>query len=175
MASSGHNSPATAAFAPGRTGYIIRLACALCCLWLSACSDEPASPEQALRAVLEAGEQAVEARDLMAVMERVDPDYRDDRQRDWRQLRALLAGYFFRHPDVYVISQVERIEILQPDKAEVVLFAGLAGSAQEASGPLSGLRGQLLRFDMTFRQVEAEDWRLLTASWRPVTREDLAE
>ena len=147
----------------------------LCVLLISACSDDPLTPEQELQAVLEAGELEVEARDLMAVMERVDPDYRDQQQRDWRQLRALLAGYFFRHPDVYVISQLDRIEIEQPGQAEVVLYAGLAGSAQEAAGSLSGLRGQLLRFDMTFRRVDVDDWRLLTASWRPVTREDLAE
>jgi hypothetical protein len=144
-------------------------------LLLSGCGSEPATPEEEVRAVLEAGELEVEERDLFAVMQRVDQEYTDAKQRDWRQLRALLAGYFFRHPHIYVISQVERIDIPQPGRAEVVLFAGLAGSAQEAAGPLSGLSGNLLRFDLSFRRVEADDWRLLSAAWRPVTREDLAE
>ncbi len=146
-----------------------------CVVLLSGCGGEPVTPEQEMRAVLEAGELEVEARDLIAVMQRIDEDYRDERQRDWRQLRALLAGYFFRHPDIFVISQVERIEIPQPDRAEVVLFAGLAGSAQEAAGPVSGWSGRLLRFDMSFRRVDAQDWRLLSATWRPVSREDLTE
>ena len=152
-----------------------RFALLLLLLSLAGCSDEPASPEEEIRAVLAAGELEVEARDLLAVMERVDEDYRDAQQRDWRQLRAMLAGYFFRHPDIYVISKVDRIEITQADRADVVLFAGLAGSAQEAAGPLSGLSGHLLRLDLTFRREQADDWRLLSASWRPVTREDLAE
>lgn len=170
-----HASKTSVTFTRGKLGFFPIVAWLTGLLLLSACSDEPLTPEQELRAVLEAGEQEVEARDLMAVMERVDPEYRDERQRDWRQLRALLAGYFFRHADVYVFSQVGSVEVLQPDRAEVVLFAGLAGSAEEASGPLSGLRGQLLRFDMTFRRLDQDDWRLLTAGWRPVTREDLAE
>jgi hypothetical protein len=144
-------------------------------LLLCGCGGEPATPEEEVRAVLEAGELEVEERDLFAVMQRVDQNYRDANQRDWRQLRALLAGYFFRHPNIYVISQVEHIDISQAGRAEVVLFAGLAGSAQEAAGPLSGLSGNLLRFDLSFRRVEADDWRLLNAAWRPVTREDLAE
>jgi hypothetical protein len=170
-----HASIATATSVSGKRRLILIALWLVCALLLSACGGEPVTPEEELQAVLEAGEQEVEARDLLAVMERVDADYRDEQQRDWRQLRALLAGYFFRHPNVYVISQVERIEIPQPGRAEVVLFAGLAGSAQEAAGPLSGLRGQLLRFDMSFRRVDADDWRLLNAAWRPVMREDLAE
>ena len=152
-----------------------RLALLLLVLLLAGCSDEPATPEQEIRAVLAAGELEVEARDLLAIMERVDEGYQDEKQRDWRQLRAMLGGYFLRHPDVYVISQVDRIEILQPDRADVVLFAGLAGSAQEAAGPLSGLSGHLLRFDLRLRREQADDWRLLSATWRPVTRDDLAE
>jgi hypothetical protein len=141
---------------------------------MAACGHEPISPEEQLRAVLEAGEREVEARELSAVMELVDPDYRDEHQRDWRQMRALLAGYFFRHPSIYVISQVERIEIHQPDRASVVLFAGLAGSAQEAASPLSGWRGNLLRLDLEFTRRDEETWLLVSAAWRPVTRDDLA-
>ena len=154
---------------PGRFVLLLML------LLLVACSDEPVTPEQEVRAVLAAGELEVEERDLLAVMERIDEEYLDEKRRDWRQLRAMLAGYFFRHPDIYVISQIDHIEIPQPGRAEVVLFAGLAGSAQEAAGPLSGLRGNLLRLDLTFRRKEADDWRLLSATWRPVTREDLTE
>jgi hypothetical protein len=144
-------------------------------LLFSACGGEPASPEQELQIVLEAAELEVEARNLPALMQRVDPDYTDAGQRDWRQLRALLAGYFLRHPEIYVISQVERIDITQPGQAQVVLFAGLAGSAHEAAGPLSGLRGRLLRFDLSFRRVSADDWLLQRAAWRRIRQEDLVE
>lgn len=139
---------------------------------LAGCGSEPSSPEAQLRALLEAGEAAVESRDLTAAMDMVDPDYRDSGQRDWRQLRAMLAGYFFRHPTIYVISQIDRIEMVQPERAHIVLFAGLAGSAQEAAGPLTGWRGNLLRFELEFRRHGEEEWRLTSAAWRSATRED---
>ncbi len=139
---------------------------------LAGCGSTPPSPEVQLRSVLEAGESAVEARDLAAAMKLVDSDYRGADQQDWRQLRAMLAGYFFRHPSIYVISQIDRIEIIRPGRAHVVLFAGLAGSAQEAAGPLSGWRGNLLRLDLEFTLHDEEEWRLMSAAWRPATRED---
>ncbi len=154
---------------PGRVvSWLCLVTVALC---LGACDGEPPSAEAQLRALLAAGEAEVEARDLSAVMERIDPAYRDNHQRDWRQLRALLAGYFFRHPSIFVLSRIDSIEIEQPDRARVVLIAGLAGSAQEAAGPLEGWRGNLLRLDLEFKQHEG-DWRLIQADWRQARRED---
>ncbi|MEJ2394907.1 MAG: hypothetical protein P8Z77_09005 [Candidatus Thiodiazotropha sp.] len=144
-------------------------------LLFSGCSGEPLSPEAQLRALLAAGEMEIESRDLSAVMERVAPDYLDARQRDWRQMRALLAGYFLRHPSIFVISQIDRIHIIEPGRAQVVVLAGLAGSAQEAAGPLGGWRGNLLRLDLTFKRNADEAWQLTGADWRPATREDFTE
>jgi hypothetical protein len=144
-------------------------------LILAACGAEPPSPEAQLRATIEAGAKAVESRDLAAAMELVDPDYRDSRQRDWHQIRGLLAGYFFRHHSIYVISKIDQIEILESDKANLVVYAGLAGSAQEAAGPLGGWRGNLLRLDLEFRRHDEEEWRLASADWRQATREDFAQ
>jgi hypothetical protein len=161
---------------PGRFRRVLQITLFVLTVGLIAsCASESLSPEERLRATLEAGEREVEARELSAVMQRVDPGYRDDRQRDWRQIRALLAGYFFRHPSIYVISQIERIELLQPDRASVVLFAGLAGSAQEAAGPLRGWRGNLLRLDLEFKRQDEETWLLVSADWRSVTRDDLSD
>jgi hypothetical protein len=149
---------------------LVPVALPLLLLW--GCGGEPMSPEEQLRAVLAEAEAEVESRDLAAVMERIDPDYQDQRQRDRRQLRALLAGYFFRHPSIFVISQVDRLEIVPPDRAKVVVLAGLAGSAQEAAGPLSGWRGNLLRLDLEFKLHEGQAWRLFRADWRQAERED---
>ncbi len=147
------------------------LAIWLLCL-LSGCGEEPPPPEEQLRALITAAETAVESRDLGAAMELVDPNYTDERQRDWRQLRALLAGYLFRHTSIHVISQIDRIEITQPDRANAVVFAGLAGSAQEADTPLAGWRANLLRFELQFSRPDEGEWRLASAAWRQASRED---
>ncbi len=148
---------------------------ALLLLMLAACSGEPPSAEAQLRAVIEAGEAAVEARDLGAAMEHVDPGYLDSKQRNRRQLRSLVATYLFRHPSIYVISQIDSIELVRPGQAKVVVFAGLAGSAQEAAGPLDGWRGNLLRFDLVFTRLEETEWQLRSADWRQATREDFTQ
>jgi hypothetical protein len=139
---------------------------------LVGCADEPDNPEAQLRAVIEAGEAALQARELEAAMALVDPGYKDARQRDWRQLRALLAAYFFRHPRIFVMSKIDRIEILGPQQARVVVFAGLAGSAKEAAGPLVGWRSNLLRFDLEFSRPDEGEWLVRSADWRQAVRED---
>ena len=140
---------------------------------LGGCDSEPSDPEAQIRAVLEAGEREIETRDLSAVMARIDPAYSDTRRQDRRALRALLAGYFFRHPSIYLISQVDRVHVEAPDRASVVLLAGMAGSARESDVSLEGWRGNLLRFDLVFQRHEGEEWRLISADWRAARREDL--
>jgi len=147
----------------------------LCCLLLLACSNEPQTAEAQLTQLIEAAEQAVEAHDLFAVMDYVDPDYRDAGNRDWSQLRGMLAGYFMRHPSIYVVSKIDAIERPSQGRAEVVVFAGLAASAKAASGPLTGWRGDLLRLDLGFELKGNGDWRLRSASWRPARREDFTQ
>jgi ketosteroid isomerase-like protein len=144
-------------------------------LLLVGCSDEPQSPEVQLTQLIEAAEQAVEARDLSAVMDYVDQDYRDAGHRDRSQLRGLLAGYFMRHPSIYVVSKIDRIDLPSQGEAKVVIFAGLAASAKAAAGPLTGWRGNLLRLDLGFRFNSDGEWHLHSASWRPARREDFTQ
>ncbi|MCU7796475.1 MAG: hypothetical protein KZQ73_09975, partial [Candidatus Thiodiazotropha sp. (ex Semelilucina semeliformis)] len=139
---------------------------------LSGCGKEPVTPEVALTRLIEAGEMAVEARDLSSAMALVDPDYSDTRGNGFPQLRGLLAGYFIRHPSIYVISKIDRIELVSEREANVLVYAGLAGSAQEASGPLTGWRGNLLRLDLAFKLNDDGDWLLQRAAWRPARRDD---
>ena len=144
-------------------------------LILSGCGGKPETPEDQLRQLIQTAETAVESRDLGDVMALIDPDYRDADSRNFYQLRGMIAGYFLRHPSIFVISRIDRIELAGDTEATVALTAGLAGSAQEAAGPLSGWRGNLLRFDLSFRRDEAAQWRLRNAAWRPATREDFTQ
>lgn len=142
---------------------------------LAGCGDEPVTPEVALTRLIEAGEEAVEVRDLSSAMALVDPEYSDARGNGWPQLRGLLAGYFIRHPSIYVISKIDRIELVSDREADVLVYAGLAGSAQEASGPLTGWRGNLLRLDLGFILNDDGDWLLQRAAWRSARRDDFTQ
>jgi hypothetical protein len=121
------------------------------------------------------GEQRIEERDLFAAMELVDQSYTDDRGNGWAQLRAQLAGYFLRHPSITIISKIDQIRLVEETQAEVVLYAGLAGSAAEASTPLAGWRANLLRFELRFQLSEDDEWRLIHSTWRQAQREDFIQ
>ncbi len=142
---------------------------------LTACGGAPDDPEAVLREVIAEGEQRIEERDLFAAMEFVDQRYSDDRGNGWAQLRAQLAGYFLRHPSITIISKIDQVRLVDETQAEVVLYAGLAGSATEASAPLAGWRANLLRFEFRFQLNEDDEWRLIHATWRQAQREDFVQ
>ncbi|MCU7923683.1 MAG: hypothetical protein KZQ99_07520 [Candidatus Thiodiazotropha sp. (ex Dulcina madagascariensis)] len=135
------------------------------------CSDQPPTPEQQLRALIAEAETHLEARDLSAAMAFVDPAYRDSHGRDYRQLRAMLAGYFLRHGSIHILSRIKHIEIKTTGDAQVLVYAGLAGSPEEAAKPLSQWRGDLLRLQFHFVGDEGE-WLLKEVAWRRVRPED---
>ncbi|MCU7884329.1 MAG: hypothetical protein KZQ82_09025 [Candidatus Thiodiazotropha sp. (ex Lucinoma annulata)] len=140
---------------------------------LIGCSSEPLDPEQQLRTLITDGEAAIESRDLSAVLEMVDSRYLDKQQRDYHQLRALLAGYFLRHRSIHIISRIERIEIETGGVAQVTLYVGLAGSPQENAMPLSQWRGDLIRLQLHVVLSDDEAWLVSGADWRPAHPSDL--
>jgi hypothetical protein len=144
-------------------------------LLLTACSESPVDPETALTELIAEGELAIEQRDLSAAMELVDENYANNRANGWAQLRAQLAGYFLRHPSITIISKIDQIRLVDETRAEVLLYAGLAGSAAEASTPLAGWRANLLRFELGFQLNEDDEWRLVHAAWRQARREDFVQ
>ncbi|MCU7906422.1 MAG: hypothetical protein KZQ76_11395 [Candidatus Thiodiazotropha sp. (ex Epidulcina cf. delphinae)] len=140
-------------------------------LLISGCSDRTPTPEERLRALIAEAESHLEARDLSAAMAFVDPAYRDSRGRDIRQLRAMLAGYFLRHGSIHILSGIKHIEIKTASDAQVLIYAGLAGSPEETAKPLSEWRGDLLRLQLRFVSDDGE-WRLKEVTWRRVRPED---
>jgi hypothetical protein len=142
---------------------------------LSACSETPEDPEMVLRGVIAEAEQTIEERDLFAAMAFVDQNYTDDRGNGWAQLRAQLAGYFLRHPSITIISKIDQVRLVDETQAELLLYAGLAGSATEASTPLAGWRGNLLRFELRFQLNEEDEWLLIHSAWRQARREDFIQ
>lgn len=137
------------------------------------CSETPLGPEEQLRNIISEAETYLESRDLSSAMAFVDPAYRDESGRDFRELKATLLGYFMRHKSIHIISTIDQIDLRSENEAEVVLFAGLAGSQQETDMTLSQWRGELLRLQFLFTRSD-DDWRLQMAQWRRATPQDFA-
>lgn len=143
-------------------------------LLTAGCSDHPLSPEEQLRSILSEAETYLEARDLSSAMAFVDPAYKDKSGRDFRALKAMLLGYFMRHKSIHIISKIDYVDLQVEHEANVVVFAGLAGSPQEAEMALAHWRGDLLRFQLLFKRSDDDDWRLQMAEWRRATPQDFA-
>jgi hypothetical protein len=143
---------------------------ALAALALAACSD-PETPEEQVRALIDAGEEAVEGRDVSAVLELVSPDFRDARARDRDALRRLLAGQFLTHPSIHLLVQTDEIRFPAPERAEVLLYVAMTGTRVDSAAALAGVDADLYRLDLELALAD-DAWQVTGGAWRRVTAAD---
>jgi hypothetical protein len=130
-------------------------------LQLGGCS-QPASPEQQVRDVITAGEQAAEERDLGALMDLVSAQYGDESGRDAESLEQYVRGYLMLHPSIHLLTRVEEIDFPYADLARVRVTVGslghgaAEGASFDVAADIEELEIELVR--------EGEDWRVRRAS-----------
>jgi len=139
---------------------------------LAACSSEPAeTPEQRIRAFIEQGEAAAEARDLDFFAGMISHDYSDDHMRSRRDMVRIATGYFLRNKSIHLLLRVEEVQLLADDQAKAVLHAGIAGSPVDGFQQLFATRASVYRMELTFRM--ADEIKLLHAQWRRVDAKEV--
>ena len=147
---------------------ISRIAAALLLAALLGCSAAAPTPEQQVRAVLDALEAAAEAGDASAFAELVSADYQDPYGHDREKLRAFVALHVMlrsRGREVIVRVRDVRIEPADPARAAVTLAVGLAGAGARVSAEVYAVDLDLGR--------EGEAWRVAWAQWRSAPATDL--
>lgn len=137
---------------------------------LTGCSKSD-SPEEQIREMLDRAESVVEARALPDAGSLVSDSYQDDGKRSKQDLIRLLSGYFLRNRSIHLLVQIERIELIDPQRASVTLYAAMAGKPIADVEALLALRAGLYRFDLELIR-EADEWRVASGRWQPATRED---
>ncbi|QYZ67499.1 MAG: hypothetical protein OI74_07125 [Gammaproteobacteria bacterium (ex Lamellibrachia satsuma)] len=154
--------------------WLLRLPLLWVLILLAGCSDPPyLSPEDQVRQFVARGEVAVEGRDLSDAAALISEQYSDGIRRTRHEIRRLLAGYFLRHKSIHVVYRIDQVELLEDAQAQVVLFAGIAGTAPVGSEALSQWRGELLRIELLVALESDEEWRLQSAKWRRASKNDL--
>lgn len=137
--------------------------CLLLCLALAACAKE-SSPEDEVRAVVVAAEEAAEARDASALFELIAPDYQDARGNAAEEIRRHVRGYLVTHQSIHLLTRVDEIEILASDLARLRATVGMLG--REAGAESSwDLAGDVYEFDVTLARERGE-WLVTRADWR---------
>ena len=139
---------------------------------LSACSGDPDDPEQQIREMISAGEEAVEARSIMTVLDFIADDYLDKQGRRKKEIQRLVAGYILRNKSIHLLTRVQQVA-LNEDKtrADVILYVGMTGVPVTSADQLMLLRADFYRFDL-FMKLEEGDWRVASGSWRQARLED---
>lgn len=89
-------------------------------IFLAACAAKSSDEEQ-VRAVVDAMEEAAEARDASDVLKHVAPSYSDSAGFDKSQLQNFLRGYFLAHPKLELLVTVESLEFPVDGLAQAVV------------------------------------------------------
>ena len=137
-----------------------RLACIGLLLVVSACSRS--DPEQAVRAQLEALQQAIDARDAGAVEDLLAEDFIGNEGMDRRGAKQLAAAVFLRHREIGARLGPVTVE----PRGEGEAIARFSVLATGGSGGLLPEQGQVYQVQTGWR-LQDGDWKLLNASWTP--------
>jgi hypothetical protein len=121
-------------------------------------------PESEIRALLEAAEEAAEARDAGFFAGLVGQGYRDSRGNDRDELLRLLRGYFLANQRIEIVSRVDEVVLEGADAGRAVVQAGMAGQRSGAA-LLEGVDAELYRIELELVN-ESGDWQIIGADWR---------
>lgn len=141
------------------------------CLTLVACGEKT-SPEGQIKAYIAKSVAAVEAREILAVRELISEQYKDEHRRDRNHLAQLAAGYFFRHKNIHLFTQINDITFPAPDKSNVKLYVAMAGRPIKGAQALIDIRANLYQFDFTLTKQSGE-WLLEKIRWQQASIEDI--
>ena len=137
-----------------------RLGCIGLLLVVSACSRS--DPEQAVRAQVEALQQAIDARDAGAVEDLLAEDFIGNEGMDRRGAKQLAAAVFLRHREIGARLGPVTVE-LHGEREAIARFSVLATGG---SGGLLPEQCQVYQVQTGWR-LQDGDWKLLNASWTP--------
>ena len=147
------------------------LSWAAICVILHGCSGPNNTPEQQVHRFVSMAEEAAEQRDTSSIKKLIAETYSDGFKRTRRDLARVAAGYFLRNKNIHVFTYVDDIHFPSVDRAEVQVYAAMAGQPIPGAESLLDIRADLYRFDCVLARNNQE-WLLTSSSWRPALIDD---
>ena len=127
------------------------------------------TPEAQVRAVIAAGEQAAEARDLSGLLEHVSAAFLDEHGGSRDDLKQTLRGYFVAHQSIALLTRIDSVEFPYRDLARVRVTVGTLGR-EAAEATAFELAADVNEIVLELK-LEDDEWRVVRAAW-PSTRRD---
>jgi hypothetical protein len=137
------------------------------------CSPKAGTPEEQIRSLLQRAEAAAEEKDLSLLKKMISENYGDDIGNDRQAVLAMVRYHFLRYEAVHLLTRAGDVRFPTPTVAEVTVYAVMAGEPIPSTTDLAALRGDLYRFDLTFKSDEPASWLLVRAGWRRARASDI--
>ena len=138
---------------------------------LAACSGPPESPEQRIRELIRQGEEAAEARKRDFFDEAVSAAYKDAAGRTRRDILRMLTGHFLRNRSIHLLVRIDDVQLQDQERAQAVIYAGMAASPVEGFQQLLALRASVYRIELSL--VLDDPIQVVGAVWRQVQPEEI--
>ena len=139
---------------------------------LVGCGDD-SSPEQQIRALVQAAQDAANAQDTDALQELIAESYADPRGLTKADIDRTLALQMLRGRP-YVLLRVQELELRDPASAGLQVLAGLARVPVGGFEEMRRLSADVYVFDLEVALADASAWRVTSARWRPALPADLS-
>ena len=136
-----------------RLALIIAIAFVLTACGSSGSADDP---EAELRAWVDRGEVAAEAKDRGQLLDMISGDYADSRGNDRDEIGTLLARYFFVQNNIALLTSIDEIQVYDDTAAKIDLTVGMAGTHNTGFG----LKADAYRFEFELEK-DGDDWLLI--------------
>ncbi len=140
---------------------------------LAGCGDET-SPEQQIRALVAAAQEAANAQDTDALQELVDESYADPRGLTKTDIDRTLALQMLRGRP-YVLLRVQELELgAESARANLRVLGGLARVPVGGFEEMLRTSADVYVFELEVASADGETWRVTSARWRPALPADLS-
>jgi hypothetical protein len=143
----------------------LTLIAVLCC-GLTACSDPPTPPEEAVRAWVAEGHRFAEEKDRNGLMDLISPAYADARGNERDDIENMFRIYFLRQNSIKLLTSIDDIRVFGDDAAELDLTVGMAAANEGTFGFSADA------YNFEFELIRDDDeWLLISGRWGEVGNE----
>ena len=129
-------------------------------LGLSGCGGATTEPEVQLRAWVESGQEAAEAKQRRDLLSMISPAYADGRSNTRDDIGDILRVIFLRQSKVKLATAIDEIRVFGGSAAEIDLTVAMA----ELSPGILGLNADAYRFSLEL-ELDDDEWQLISARW----------
>jgi len=144
----------------GRPLRCLGIAAAALCLLAACGGSADTGPEAQLRAWVEAGVAAAEARERRELLSMISPAYTDARGNDRDAIGDMLRIYFLRQNNIKLLTSIEEIRVFADTAAELTMTVGMAGT----NDGTFGFSADAYRFAFELEHGD-DEWQLISARW----------